>query len=59
MLDRVQSLHERLARLDRHGLLHDDGAAVEPLVDEVDGDARGVDSCSERVVDRVRPRELR
>ena len=50
---------ERLARLDRHALLREHRPGVEPLVDEVDGDARRLDAGRERVLDRVRAGERR
>ena len=54
MLDGVNPLHERGARLDGDRLLADDGAGVEALVDVVDGDTGRLDACSERVLDRPR-----
>ncbi len=62
MLDPVQSCVQRLcrvARLDRDGLLEDDRAGVDPLVDEVDGDARLRDARGKRLLDRVHSREGR
>ena len=58
MLDGVDPLDERLARLDGNGLLADDGAGVEAFVDEVHRDARRLDARRERVVDRARAGEL-
>src|SRR3954465_10556478 len=59
MLDRVDALPDRLARLDGHQLRAEDRAGVDALVDEVDGDARHRDAGGEGVVYRVRARELR
>src|SRR5436305_2990742 len=59
VLDGVDSLLERLARLERELLLAQDRAGVEALVDEVDRDARGLHIGCERLLDRVRAREVR
>ena len=56
VLDGVDPLLERLARLDRHCLLPEDRTGVEALVDEVDRHAGRLDARRERVVDRVRAR---
>ncbi len=62
VLDRVDALEERffgVAGQDRDGLLGDDRAAVERVVDEVDRNARDLDSCGERVAHAVRTGERR
>ena len=59
VLHGMDPLDERRPRLDRDGLLADDGTAVEALVDVVHRHARGVDAGRERVVDRMRARKLR
>ena len=57
MLDRVDPLDQRRARLDRDRLLQDHRAGVEAFVHVVDGDAGGLRAGRERVVDRVRAGE--
>ena len=62
MLDGLDPLVERrlvVAGQDRDRLLGDDRAAVERLVDEVDGRAGDRDAGGERVADRVGARERR
>ena len=57
VLDRVEPLDERRARLDRHGLLPEHGPRVDALVDQVDRDPGRLGAGRERVVDRVGARE--
>ena len=58
VLERVDALLERLARLDRERFLAKDRARVEALVDEVDRDAGRLDAGRQGVLDRVGAREL-
>ena len=60
MLDRLDPLVERrlvVGGEDLDGLLEHDRAAVERLVDEVDGRAGHADARDKRVADRMRARE--
>ena len=59
VLDRVDALLERRARLERHGLLREHRPGVEPVVDVVHGHAGRVGAGRERVADRVRAGERR
>ena len=59
MLDGVDPLLERLARRDGDGFLGEDRAGVDALVDQMDCHPGLLDSGGERILDRMRARELR